>query len=478
MTPGLAEALHGDQADHDTRPLDAGLVAAGAAVPVTPAARAEIGFFAAPISGQRPYRLGRHARLGFLPFRGLGHAIFVAQNVIAPHVEADGAVFDIVLVVEALFDPHMGNGQRHGRIGGRPGRDPFAAEQLGRVVVVGVDVDNLDIGLFQPIPPDRPLEGAIRTAGRFRVGRPENNHLGFLEAVFDAAIGFALADAERLSPMVHGAPIPAFPTVRIMMNARHADRIDEAVIGRQVVADIAPGVVRTVTVGDGAGPMHRLGAFDLARHNVEGFVPADLFVAGFSAVLRVSFAVGVEVDPFHRIKQPIGRINHRLPVLPVRRQRGLAGWGKCLAPRRDRPGFRITVVKDNRRDTDDLAVLFVHKDGSAVRHVGVAGHAISLIDAISPADRLGQHDRLSEPGRQVVVSVHRQVEILDGVDLLKLVDWRQQQAGGYFRRLERQGHIRIVVQPGARRHLAIFEAIPAPNTTVLSAHLGRHIAFF
>src|SRR6202035_900458 len=49
---GLAEALHRREANHHARPLDAGLIAAGAAVAVAPAAGAEIDALLAPFAGE------------------------------------------------------------------------------------------------------------------------------------------------------------------------------------------------------------------------------------------------------------------------------------------------------------------------------------------------------------------------------------------------------------------------------------------
>src|ERR1700683_2363347 len=50
---GLAEALHGGEADHDARPRNAGLVAAGAALAGAPAAGGQIGALFAPLAGAR-----------------------------------------------------------------------------------------------------------------------------------------------------------------------------------------------------------------------------------------------------------------------------------------------------------------------------------------------------------------------------------------------------------------------------------------
>src|SRR5438445_734542 len=79
-----------------------------------------------------------------------------------------------------------------------------------------------------PQPPDRSFLSSIGAGGRFRIGGPEHDHVAVLQAVLDRAIGLRLADAQRVAPMVHGAPVPAFPRVGIVVHARHADRVGEA----------------------------------------------------------------------------------------------------------------------------------------------------------------------------------------------------------------------------------------------------------
>src|SRR5690606_13939832 len=81
---GLAETLHRDQADHGARPLDAGLVAAGAAVTVAPAAGRKIGALARPFAGQRADILGGDAGFLLLPFRRLRNPVFLAHDVGLP----------------------------------------------------------------------------------------------------------------------------------------------------------------------------------------------------------------------------------------------------------------------------------------------------------------------------------------------------------------------------------------------------------
>src|SRR5262249_47363042 len=89
VAAGLAEPLHGAEAHHHARPLDAGLVAAGAAVAVAPAAGREIDALPAPLPRQRAHVLRRNAGLLLLPIGRLGDTVLVAEQIGLPLVEAD-----------------------------------------------------------------------------------------------------------------------------------------------------------------------------------------------------------------------------------------------------------------------------------------------------------------------------------------------------------------------------------------------------
>src|SRR6476469_10148141 len=101
------------------------------------------------------------------------------------------------------------------------------------------------------------------------------------------------------------------------MDARHADGIGEAEQRRQVVTDIAPGVMRAVRKGDGAGSVLALLPLDLVGDELDLFLPGDAYVAGLAAVLRVAFAIGIEIDALHRVEHAARRIDDRLRVLPM-----------------------------------------------------------------------------------------------------------------------------------------------------------------
>src|SRR5262249_37784333 len=78
---GLAQPLHRGEAHHDARPLDAGLVAAGAAVAVAPAAGRQIDALPAPLARERAHVLGRNAGLLLLPLGRLRNAVLLAEQV-------------------------------------------------------------------------------------------------------------------------------------------------------------------------------------------------------------------------------------------------------------------------------------------------------------------------------------------------------------------------------------------------------------
>jgi hypothetical protein len=172
------------------------------------------------------------------------------------------------------------------------------------------------------------------------------------------------------------APVPAFPAVRVVMDLGHADRVFEFAQRAQVVADVAPRVMRRVAARDRAVAVHRLLPRDLVRDDVERFIPADALVTRDAAVLRIALAVRIEIDALHRIEDPVGRVDRRFDGLAVRGERRLTRRRELLPFRLDRPRLRIVVVELDRRHADDLAVLDVDEQRSAVRHVDVARLAL------------------------------------------------------------------------------------------------------
>src|SRR4029079_4559772 len=109
-------------------------------------------------------------------------------------------------------------------------------------------------------------------------------HVAVLQAVLDRAVGLRLADAQRIAPVMYRAPVPAFPGIGIVVDARHADRVCEAEQRREVVADVAPGVVRAVRHRDAAGTVFALLALDLVGDQLDRLFPGNAHIARLAAV--------------------------------------------------------------------------------------------------------------------------------------------------------------------------------------------------
>src|SRR5271165_3595628 len=170
-----------------------------------------------------------------------------------------------------------------------------------------VDVDKLDAEVLGPKPARGALKAGIGTVGALRVAGPEDDHIGFLEAVLEASVSCGHADAHGTAKMVHGAPVPTFPTVRIGGNSSETDEICETHQRAEVIADIAPLMVGRHRKSNRTRPMHALLAVDFLGDNIERLVPADADIAGFSPVLRIALALWVEVNALQGIEYALVR---------------------------------------------------------------------------------------------------------------------------------------------------------------------------
>src|SRR5208337_1483045 len=109
------------------------------------------------------------------------------------------------------------------RVGLRTDGDPASAHELGRRIAVRVDVNEFDSEFLGPQATRRAFEPGIGAVGAFGIRGPEDDHLGFLEAILDPAIARRNANAHRIAEMMDGAPVPALPTVRVGGDPGEAD---------------------------------------------------------------------------------------------------------------------------------------------------------------------------------------------------------------------------------------------------------------
>ena len=339
-----------------------------------------------------------------------------------------------------------------------------------------VDVYDLDAELLQPLPTHRAFLGAIGTAVGFRIGRPEHDHLAVLQQILDGAVSFTLADAHRVAPVMRGAPVPAFPAVRIMMDGCVTDGIAEAVQSAEVIADMAPGMMRAVRDSHGARTMIVLHAFDLAGDHVERLRPRDADIFRLATVLRIALALRIEIDPLHRVEQAVRRIDCRPAGLPVRGERRLARRRELHAARTNCPRLRIGFVEVDRRRADNLAVLDGDEERPAVRHVAIAHGAVRHRRAEFPMRGLHHHQSLREPVGQILGTIDTEGEILLRINLVEPVDRRRQQGDAERGILEGERDVGLGMHPGARGDVAVANFDPAGGALVARLDLRHQIA--
>ena len=295
----------------------------------------------------------------------------LAEHVVLPLVKAGGARRDVLLVVGALSEPCVGDGQAEGHVGAQARGEPLIAEELGGVVEVRVDEHHLDPELLHPEAPDGALEGGVdAAAGGLGVGRPEDHHLGVLEGIFEQIVLLRNPKAMAVAPHRHSAPVPALPAVGIVGGVSESHEVQEAVVGAVSVADVAPEVVGAFGGEDRTRAVLVPAARDLVGDDVERLVPGDRFVAGDPSVVGVACALVVEVDALEGRQDALRRVDQRALRLSMRRERGATRRHEPVAARLYDPVALVVVVKVDGRQPNDPAVFDIDEDGASGRAVG------------------------------------------------------------------------------------------------------------
>src|SRR5262249_56458399 len=96
----------------------------------------------------------------------------------------------------------------------------------------------------------------------------------------------------------------------------------------------------------------------------------------------------------------------------------------------DGPGRWIIRAEVDRRHADDLSVLDVDEDRSAIGHVAIAHRAAGKPRADLQAYALAHHDGLREPVGEILRTIDGELEILLRIDLVEPVDERHEQISG------------------------------------------------
>ena len=151
-------------------------------------------------------------QIGRGPFRGLGNAVLVAHDVGFERLDAHCVGLQVFLVVGAVFEPLVADGQVEGGVRVGEHRDPPVGVHGRGVVEVGAHVDLLDAQVGVPVAQAAGKLTLPAPRGGLLVAAPEEEQFAVLGHVVEQVALLALA--HRLaSPEVLAAPPPAFPAV-------------------------------------------------------------------------------------------------------------------------------------------------------------------------------------------------------------------------------------------------------------------------
>ena len=293
------------------------------------------------------------------------HAVFVAHDIGFVGLHTHGVGLQIVLVVGAVLEPPVGDGQVERRVGVGQHGDPAVGVHRARVVDVGADVDLLDAEFGVPVGEAAGQLALPAPRGGLLVAAPEQQQLAVLGHVVEQVALLALA-YRFAAPEVLAAPPPAFPAVGL------ADLQGVAAPQRQQLAAGAVAglhhlvlAVLVALIEKGGRAVLLLDAVHLADDGVQRLVPGDAHVLALAPVLRVALAVGVPVDPLHGIADAGRRVDPLLVGDGVRRDEGLHAGLEGAAPHFHLPRVHVLLgvvlpVVVHRTDAHDLAVLDVH----------------------------------------------------------------------------------------------------------------------
>ena len=208
--------------------------------------------------------------------------------------------------VKGVFgDPDKGDGHGHGRAAAHADGDPFPIHGRGGIVVVGVDEHHLDPFLPEPQAPHGGILARVGAPGGVGIIGPEHDHFRMLQGIFQQVVLFGHTQAPEETIGMGGAPVPAFPAVRIVEDRRIANHVEKTVKGAHLVAHDAPVVVGGCHACERRRSIGFPDPVDLGPHHVQRLVPADSLVRRLAPILWVPGPVRVKIHPLHGISDPV-----------------------------------------------------------------------------------------------------------------------------------------------------------------------------
>ena len=216
----------------------------------------------------------------------------------------------------------------------------LSAWMARRVVEVGADVDLLDAGLRPEVQQAAGQLSAEAPGGGLGVAAPDQHHVAVLGDVLHHVVGGGHHADEALAPHVLGAPVPAFPAVRVPDLLGEAAHLVEEQGGAAVGSvDHLALAVAVALHQDGQRSVFLVHALDLGGDEVGRLVPGDPHELALAPVLGVALAVGIPVHPLEGVLDPVGRVGPLLvgqaPGSRDRLPERLEGDLRCAPSSRD-----------------------------------------------------------------------------------------------------------------------------------------------
>ena len=249
-------------------------------------ARHDHGALGGHVEGQLADHLGIDAADGARPLGALRLTVILAEQVGEEGVEADGVAIEEGLIVLLLAVEGVGHPQHHGHVGVGVRGNPLGADQLGGLVVDGVDADDPGAFLFQRLEAGLPL--VIRHVpavlqGHLGVDPPEHHQFGVLHHVGPGGLLFVHLDGAHHVGHDHLSRAGGVVTG---ITGEAAGEVHQAVQQGAAVVEHADTLPAVGTGVDRLRAEIRLDALDLAGHQFDGLLPAHPYPLVGSAQLR------------------------------------------------------------------------------------------------------------------------------------------------------------------------------------------------
>ena len=276
-------------------------------------------------------RLRRHTAYSCRPFRRLGRAVSLAQQVRQKAVKSGGVAIEKRLIVQLLRVQRMGNAQHHRHVGLGAWRNPLAVQLLAGLREDRVDADHLRPGLLhgghtRPGAMVGHLPGNLRIVQR--VAAPEHHQLAMLGQVLPRGALLIHLQRTRHIGQDHLRCAGGIVATAVGIAARQIQHPPQQ---RLAVVDAPRALPAIRPCKHGLLPILLAHPYQLVGHQLDGLVPTHPHEITAAAAIRISARALLQPGTaHHRIADARWRVER------IQHARQL--WRRC---RITRPGLEL-----------------------------------------------------------------------------------------------------------------------------------------